>query len=57
VIMPDLNQIELPDTLQGVIMARIDQLDPKSKRVLQVASVIGRYFPYQVLSRVIDKVQ
>jgi predicted ATPase len=57
VIMPVLNQIELPDTLQGVIMARIDQLDPKSKRVLQVASVIGRYFPYQVLSRVIDKVQ
>jgi class 3 adenylate cyclase len=57
VIMPDLNQIELPDTLQGVIMARIDQLDPRRKRVLQVASVIGRNFPYEVLSRVIDKVQ
>jgi predicted ATPase len=55
--MPDLNQIELPDTLQGVIMARIDQLDPKRKRVLQVASVIGRNFPYIVLSRVIGKVQ
>jgi predicted ATPase len=52
-----LSHIELPDTLQGVIMARIDQLDPQSKRILQVASVIGRNFPYEVLSRVIDKVQ
>lgn len=52
-----LSHIELPDTLQGVIMARIDQLDPRSKRVLQVASVIGRNFPYDVLSRVMDKVQ
>jgi predicted ATPase len=52
-----LSHIELPDTLQGVIMARIDQLDPRSKRVLQVASVIGRNFPYDVLSSVIDKVE
>jgi class 3 adenylate cyclase len=50
-----LDKIKLPDSLQGVIMARIDQLDPKTKRTLQIASVIGRNFPYEVLARVLDK--
>jgi predicted ATPase len=33
-------------------MARIDRLDAETKRTLQVASVIGRTFPYKVLARV-----
>jgi predicted ATPase len=53
---PELDDIKLPDSLQGMIMARIDQLDPETKRILQVASVVGRNFPYKVLSRVMDKV-
>ena len=48
------SDITLPDTLQGVIMSRIDQLDPDTKRVLQVASVIGRNFSLQVLTRVAE---
>lgn len=49
-----IDAITLPDTLQGVIMSRIDQLDPDTKRVLQVASVVGRRFSYQVLTQVVE---
>ena len=53
---PGLDDITIPDTLQGVIMARVDQLDPDMKRVLQIASVIGRDFPREVLERVLTRV-
>jgi len=49
---PHLGEIKLPDTLQGIIMARIDRLDPQTKRVLQVASVVGRNFAYKTLAQV-----
>ncbi len=48
-----IEDIQIPDTLQGVIMARIDRLRPETKWALQVASVVGRTFPYQVLARII----
>jgi class 3 adenylate cyclase/tetratricopeptide (TPR) repeat protein len=35
---------ELPDTLYGVVMARIDQLAETDKTTLKVASVVGRSF-------------
>ena len=46
----ELDEIPVPDTLQGVLMARIDHLSEESKRVLQVAAVIGRIFSYRVLA-------
>jgi class 3 adenylate cyclase len=36
--------LELPDTVQGVLAARIDLLEPDDKRTLQQASVVGRIF-------------
>ena len=51
----DVEEISLPDTLQGIIMARIDQLDSQTKRILQVASIIGRNFSYETLNKVMDK--
>lgn len=51
----NLEEVSLPDTLQGVIMSRIDRLDPDSKRTLQVASVIGRNFPYRLLAQVVGQ--
>ena len=36
--------LEIPDTVQGVLAARIDLLTPIEKRVLQSASVVGRTF-------------
>lgn len=48
----DVEEIELPDTLQGVLMARIDRLQADTKRVLQLAAVIGRSFMYRVLAEI-----
>jgi len=36
--------IEIPDTVQGVLAARIDLLDPEDKLVVQAAAVVGRAF-------------
>ncbi len=41
-------QSELPTSLQGLLLSRLDQL-PASRRQAQVASVIGRHFPLDVL--------
>jgi len=48
----DVADIAIPDTLHGVLMARIDQLQKETKRVLQLAAVIGRIFPYRVLAAI-----
>ncbi len=39
-----VESLEIPQTVQAVISARIDLLDPVEKRVLQAAAVIGRTF-------------
>ena len=48
----EVDRISIPDTLHGVIMARVDRLDDDVKDVLKVASVIGRSFLYRVLRAV-----
>src|SRR5215210_7281083 len=42
---------ELPDTVQAVLAARLDSLEPFERRLVQQASVIGRTFPEGVLAR------
>jgi len=42
----------IPDTLQGLLVARIDRLQEDTKRVLQMAAVIGRIFLYRVLGAI-----
>ena len=37
-----IESIEMPDTIHGVIMSRIDRLSEGARRALQVAAVIGR---------------
>ena len=49
-----LDQIVVPDTIQDVIMARIDRLEGDSKKTLQLASVIGREFTRRLLDRIAD---
>lgn len=44
--------VEIPETLHGLLLARIDRLPGEARRVLRVASVIGRTFPVSVLDRV-----
>jgi predicted ATPase len=46
--------IEIPDTLQGLLLARIDRLPQESKRTLRVASVIGRQFGVTILERLLE---
>jgi class 3 adenylate cyclase/tetratricopeptide (TPR) repeat protein len=49
-----IDEITIPDTIQGVIMARVDRLGEDVRQVLRTASVIGRTFPYRVLSTVAE---
>jgi tetratricopeptide (TPR) repeat protein len=49
-----LDEIFVPDTIQDVIMARIDRLVEAPKRTLQLASVIGREFTRRLLDRMAD---
>ncbi|MFH1242556.1 MAG: adenylate/guanylate cyclase domain-containing protein [Pseudomonadota bacterium] len=42
----------IPDTVQGLIIARIDRLDQQAKSVVRSASVIGRCFLYRVLNAI-----
>ena len=46
--------IEIPDTLQGLLLARIDRLPPETKRTLRVAAVIGRQFGVRMLERLLE---
>jgi predicted ATPase/class 3 adenylate cyclase len=47
--------IQIPDTIQGIIAARMDRLEENLKRTMQVASVIGRDFAFRILQTVTGK--
>jgi class 3 adenylate cyclase/tetratricopeptide (TPR) repeat protein len=46
------NARPIPETLQGVLTARIDRLPEEMKQFLQVASVVGREFSVRLLGAV-----
>jgi predicted ATPase len=50
----EIERIAVPDTLAGVIMARLDRLDDTSKRVAQTSSIIGREFQYEALESIFE---
>ena len=50
----EISNIAIPDTLAGVITARLDRLDEESKRTAQTASVLGRDFEYAPLADLYD---
>jgi class 3 adenylate cyclase len=45
----DVSEAKVPVTLQATIAARIDRLDPKAKRTLSAAAVIGSRFSLELL--------
>jgi len=45
----DVSEAKVPATLQATIAARIDRLDPKAKRTLSAAAVIGSRFSLDLL--------
>ena len=46
----------LPDTVETLIMARIDRLEPKERNLLRRASVLGRTFDFELFAAVVDDV-
>ena len=42
----------IPETIQEILMSRIDRLDENTRSLLKVASVIGRNFFYKILAQV-----
>ncbi|MGD0663703.1 MAG: adenylate/guanylate cyclase domain-containing protein [Syntrophorhabdales bacterium] len=49
-----LHQMEIPDTIQGVLAARMDRLSEDLKQTMQVASVIGRDFAFRILKSIME---
>jgi class 3 adenylate cyclase len=51
----DILDRDIPDNLNGLLLARIDRLPAEARYTLLVASVIGRNFPIKVLSHVMQR--
>ncbi len=49
-----IEAIRIPDTVQELIEARLDRLTPTTKRVAQMASVLGRQFRADQLTAVLE---
>jgi class 3 adenylate cyclase/tetratricopeptide (TPR) repeat protein len=54
VLARPVEDIQIPDTVQAVLAARIDRLPEREKQVLQTAAVIGKVFAEPVLRRIGD---
>jgi len=52
VVEAEIEMNDIPDNLNGLLLARIDNLSEEAKRTLRVASVIGRQFSINVLEQV-----
>ncbi len=53
----EIENISLPNTLAGVITARLDRLDETTRRIVQAASVVGRNFDLEALTDLLGKSQ
>jgi class 3 adenylate cyclase/tetratricopeptide (TPR) repeat protein len=51
-ITKDIKGVTIPATVQDILMARIDSLSEEIKGLLQIGSVIGREFSYDLIKRV-----
>ena len=52
ILSREISDIHIPDTIEGIIAARLDRLDDNLKRTMQVASVIGRDFAFRILQTI-----
>ncbi|MEJ2717731.1 MAG: DUF2791 family P-loop domain-containing protein [Deltaproteobacteria bacterium] len=50
----DVETMNVPRTIQGIIMARVDLLDTRLREVVKVAAVVGRRFLHRVLLAVVQ---
>ncbi len=52
-----ISSVVIPQTINEVIMARIDRLDEETKSLLKKASVIGRNFFYKIIVEVAENIE
>jgi predicted ATPase/class 3 adenylate cyclase len=50
-----IESTQVPATVQSVLAARIDRLQPEAKRLLQSAAVIGKNLPFPLLEAISDQ--
>jgi class 3 adenylate cyclase len=51
-VAANINTMEIPHTINDVLMARIDRLEERTRNLVKFASVIGRSFFYRILTEV-----
>jgi len=49
-LSPTWHEFVVPETIQGILQARMDRLGDEARRTLQVAACIGRVFPRRLLA-------
>ncbi|OYT13066.1 MAG: hypothetical protein B6I19_07050, partial [Bacteroidetes bacterium 4572_114] len=52
-----IHNAKIPETINDVILSRVDKLDEKTRELLNTASVIGRNFYYKVLEEATDTIE
>ena len=52
ILSQKISDLHVPETVQGIIAARMDRLEENLKRTMQVASVIGRDFAFRILQTI-----
>ncbi|MFC1816196.1 adenylate/guanylate cyclase domain-containing protein [Thermodesulfobacteriota bacterium] len=51
-LVKDFQKVEIPSTIQDIIMARVDNLSEDAKELLQIGSVIQREFGYKLIKHI-----
>ena len=54
-VVGEVLTIEVPDSVEGMVMSRLDSLDEASRTVLQVASVVGPRFQRPIVERILPQ--
>ena len=52
-----IEEVLVPDSIQQILMARIDKLDEQTKSLLKIASVVGRNFPRRIIMEVANAME
>jgi predicted ATPase len=51
----EIESLHIPDTVQAVLRSRLDRVEPDSREVLRVASVIGHEFSREILEYTVQE--
>jgi predicted ATPase len=54
ILTQNVSGLQVPDTIHGIIAARMDRLEENLKRIMQVAAVVGREFAFYILETLLE---